>query len=43
MTADQSPENEILAKGNNCFKSGPRVTKAELYLYNVMTNLSTKF
>ena len=39
----ESPENYILAKGNNSYKSRSSVTKLELDLYYVKTNLYTKF
>ena len=42
-TAEKSPENLILAKGNNSYKSGSRMTKLELDLCYVMTNSYTKF
>ena len=42
-TAQKSPENWILAKGNNSCKSRWIVTKLELDLYYVMTNSYTKF
>ena len=35
-------ENQILAKGNNSWKSRSSVTKVELDLYFVMTNSYTK-
>ena len=39
----KSPENEILAKGNNLCKSRSNATKVELDLYYVNTNSLTKF
>ena len=39
----KSPENEILAKGNNSSKSRSNVTKVELDLYYVKTNSYMKF
>ena len=42
-TTDKSPENKILAKGNNSCKNKSRVTKLELDLYYVMTNSYKKF
>ena len=39
----KSPENEILAKGNNSCKSRSNVTKVELDLYYVKTNSYMKF
>ena len=42
-TAEESPENEILAKGNNSYKSRSSVTKLELDLYYVKTKSYTKF
>ena len=39
----KSPENEILAKGNNSCKSRSNATKVKLDLYYVMTNMYTKF
>ena len=38
-----SPENEILAKGNNSCKSRSNATKVELDLYYVKTNSYIKF
>ena len=38
-----SPENEILAKGNNSCKSRSNATKVKLDLYYVKTNPYTKF
>ena len=42
-TADKSPENYILAKGNNSCKSKSSMIKLELDLYYVKTNSYTKF
>ena len=42
-TAEKSPENQILAKGNNSCKSKSSVTKLDVELYYVMTNSYTKF
>ena len=42
-TTEKSPENLILAKGNNSCKSMSSVTKRELDLYYVKTNSYTKF
>ena len=39
----KSPENEILAKGNNSCKSRLNTTILELDLYYVKTNSYTKF
>ena len=39
----ESPENEILAKGNNSCKSRSNATKVELDLYYVKTNSYMKF
>ena len=39
----KSPEDEILAKGNNSFKSRSNATKVQLDLYYVKTNSYTKF
>ena len=39
----KSPENEILAKGNNPLKSRSNATKVELDLYYVKSNPYTKF
>ena len=39
----KSPENEIWAKGNDSCKSRSNVTKVELDLYHVKTNLFIKF
>ena len=39
----KSPENEILAKGNNSCKSRSNATKVELDLYYVKTNSNMKF
>ena len=39
----KSPENEILAKGNNSFKSRSNATKVKLELYYVKKNPYTKF
>ena len=39
----ESPENLLLAKGNNSYKSRSSVTKHELDLYYVKTNSYTKF
>ena len=37
-TGEESPENEIFAKGNNSIKSTPNTTKLKLDLYYVKTN-----
>ena len=37
----KSPENEILAKGNNSCKRRSNATKVELYLFYVQKNLFT--
>ena len=37
-TGEESPENEIFAKGNNSFKSRPNMTKLKLDLYCAKTN-----
>ena len=42
-TAEESPENEILAKGSNSYKSRSNVTKLELDLYYVKSKSYTKF
>ena len=39
----KSPENEILAKGNNSCKSRSKATKVKLDLYYVKTNSYMKF
>ena len=39
----KSPENEILAKGNNSCKSRSNATKVKLNLYYVKTNSYMKF
>ena len=39
----KSPENKILAKGNNSCKSRSNATKVKLDLYYVKTNPYTKF
>ena len=39
----KSPENEILAKGNNSCKSRSNATKVKIDLYNVKTNAYMKF
>ena len=39
----KSPENEILVKGNNSCKSMSNVTKVDLDLYHVKTDLFIKF
>ena len=39
----KSPENEILAKGSNSYKSKSNATKVKLDLYHVKTNPYTKF
>ena len=39
----KSPQNEILAKGNNSCKSRPNATKVELDLYYGKTNSYMKF
>ena len=41
--AEKSPENLILAKGNNSCKCRSSKIKLELELYYVMTNSYTKF
>ena len=43
MKTEKSPENLILAKGNNSCKSRSSVTKLKLDLFYVMTNSYTKF
>ena len=43
MTAEKTPENLILAKGNNSFKSKSGMTKLKLDLYYVTTNSYTEF
>ena len=40
---EKSPENKILAKGNNSCKSRSNATKVKLDLYYVKTNPYTKF
>ena len=40
--AEKSPENLMLAKGNNCCKRKSSVTKLKLDLYYVTTNSYTK-
>ena len=42
-TAEKSPENLILAKGNNSCKRRSSVNKLKRDLYYVMTNSYTKF
>ena len=42
-TAEKSPENEILAKGNNSYKSMSSITTLKLNVYCVNTNAYTKF
>ena len=42
-TQEESPENEILAKGNNSIKSRSNTTKLKLDLYYVKTNSYMKF
>ena len=42
-TGEESPENEILAKGNNSIKSRSNTTKLKLDLYYVKTNSYIKF
>ena len=43
-TGEESPENEILAKGNNSIKSRSNMTKLKLDLYYVIkTNSYMKF
>ena len=39
----KSPENKILAKGNNSCKSRSNATKVDLNLYYVKTNSYMKF
>ena len=42
-TGEESPENKILAKGNNSIKSRSNATKLKLDLYYVKTNSYMKF
>ena len=42
-TGEESPENEILAKGNNSIKSWSNMTKLKLDMYYVKTNSYMKF
>ena len=42
-TAEKSPENQILAKGNSSCKSRSSVTKVELDVYYAKANSCTKF
>ena len=42
-TAEKSPENLNLGKGNNSYKSKSSLTTVELDLYYVKTNSYTKF
>ena len=42
-TGEESPENEILAKGNNSIKSKSNMTKLKLDVYYVKTNSYMKF
>ena len=43
MAAEKTPENLILVKGNNSFKSKSGMTKLKLDLYYVTTNSYTEF